>query len=82
MEVYHGTAARFPIKELTYGPDESAQMGTLRWARLLGQDRGELSESPDVPADDTNIGSGGLPVTFDSSAGAFPAPWNTSAGVR
>ena len=34
MEVYHGTAARFPIKELTYGPDESAQMGTLRWARV------------------------------------------------
>ena len=28
MEVYHGTAARFPIKELTYGPDTSAQLGT------------------------------------------------------
>ena len=27
MEVYHGTAARFPIKELTHGPDESAQLG-------------------------------------------------------
>ena len=28
MEVYHGTAARFPIRELTYGPDGSAMMGT------------------------------------------------------
>lgn len=28
MEVYHGTAARFPIKQLTYGPDTSAQLGT------------------------------------------------------
>ena len=28
MEVYHGTAGRFPVKELTYGPDTSAQLGT------------------------------------------------------
>ena len=28
MKAYHGTAARFPIKELTYGPDTSAQLGT------------------------------------------------------
>ncbi len=32
--------------------------------------------------DDTNIRPGGPSVPFDSSAGAFPAPWNTSAGVR
>ena len=27
MQVYHGTAANFPIKQLTYGPDSSAQLG-------------------------------------------------------
>lgn len=27
MHVYHGTAAKFPIKELTSGPDSSAQFG-------------------------------------------------------
>ena len=42
----------------------------------------ELSESPAAPADDTNTCFGGPSITFDSSAGTFPAPWNTSAGVR
>ena len=27
MEVYHGTAAHFPIKELTHGPDTAALLG-------------------------------------------------------
>ena len=27
MDVYHGTAARFPTQELTYGPDTSATLG-------------------------------------------------------
>ena len=27
MQVYHGTSIKFPIKELTYGPDSSAHFG-------------------------------------------------------
>ena len=37
----------------------------------------ELSESPAAPANDTITGSGEPSPVFDSSAGAFPAPWST-----
>ena len=35
MEVYRGTGARFLVKELTYGPDTAAQLGTpMPWLWL------------------------------------------------
>ena len=42
----------------------------------------ELREIPAVTANDTSTGSGEPSLAVDSSAGAFLASWNTSAGVR
>ena len=42
----------------------------------------ELSESPAVPANDTNTGSGERLLSSGASLGTFMAWWYTSAGVR